>query len=165
MKTRLTFLLFAALAALSRPFRPRTMRLANIAEGQHLASQGISMISDVAITERFLVVKKGSAAGKVDICTAADIPFGVCSDEIAAADIATIPVNVQTFNSDMTLKMVASAAIAYGDQVEPANAGRVATLVLGAGTTSYIIGTALQAAGAAGDVIEVAPCFSRVVTP
>lgn len=156
--------LYATIVALLR-FRPRIVQLANIAEGQHLASQGISMISESALTERFLVMKKGTAAGKIDICGATDTPIGVCSDEVAAADIATVPVNLQTFNSDLTLKMVASAAIAYGDQVEPAASGRVATLVLGAGTTSHIIGTALQAAAAAGDVIEVAPCYSRVVTP
>lgn len=145
--------------------RPRTVQLANIAEGQHLASQGFSRYAEVALTERFLLVKQGTADNQVNICGAADVPLGVCTDEVATADIAAVPVNVQSFNSDLTLKMVASAAIAAGAQLEPAASGRVVTLVLGAGTTSYIIGTALTPAGAAGDVIEVAPCFCRVATP
>ena len=51
--------------------------LANIAEGQHLASQGITYEADGAITERNLLVKRGSAANRIAICGAADVPIGV----------------------------------------------------------------------------------------
>ena len=51
--------------------------LANIAEGQHLASQGITLEADVAITERNLLMKRGGAANRVAICGAADTPLGL----------------------------------------------------------------------------------------
>ena len=86
-----------------RPWRLKSdsvVRLSNIAEGQHLSSQGITYEADAAITERNLLVKRGSAANRIAICAAADIPIGVCSDEsAAAADL----VNVRPFNSDLTL--------------------------------------------------------------
>lgn len=161
---RLFYSTIAAFAALLT-LRPRKVVLANIAEGQHLSSQGISRYAEAALTTRFLLMKQGTADNQVNICGAADVPIGVCTDEVATADIAAVPVNVQLLNSDMTLKMVASAAIAAGAQLEPAASGKVVTLVLGAGTTSYIIGVALTAAAADGDVIEVMPTFCRVVTP
>lgn len=43
---------FAAMLAALLTLRPRGVVLANIAEGQHLASQGITLEADVAITER-----------------------------------------------------------------------------------------------------------------
>src|SRR5688572_3677217 len=149
----------AILAALFT-HRPRSVILANIAEGQHLASQGITYEADGAITERNLLVKRGSAANRIAICGAADTPIGVCSDEAAAAaDL----VNVRTFHSDVTIPVVASAAIAQDALLEPAANGRVATLGVGAGT-HHVVGRALNAAGAAGDLIEMAPSyFLRVI--
>ena len=59
--------------------------------------------------------------------------------------------------------MVASAAIVQGALLEPAASGRVQTLGAGAGT-HHVVGRALDAAGAAGDVIEVDPFyFLRVI--
>src|SRR4051812_24695217 len=71
--------------------------LTNIAEGQHLASQGITYEADGAISERNLLMKRGSAANRVTPCGAVDTPIGVCSDEAAAAGDL---VNMRTFNSD-----------------------------------------------------------------
>lgn len=161
-------LLAAALAASLHRFAPlRALRLnpgsvllANIAEGQHLASQGITYEADGAITERNLLIKRGGAANRVTLCGAADTPIGVCSDEAAAAGD---PVNVRTFNSDLTLHVVASGAIAQDVLLEPAANGRVATLGVGAGT-HHVVGRALNAAAAAGDIIEMAPSyFLRVI--
>lgn len=166
---------FAAIAALIHRTRHRVRRLtcnlqpatrnahvilSNIAEGTHQSSQGITYEADVAITERNLLVKRGGAANRVAICGAADTPFGVCSDEAAAAaDL----VNVRPFNSDLTLLVVASAAIAQDALVEPAANGRVATLGGGVGT-HHVVGRALNAAAAAGDLIEMAPSyFLRVI--
>ena len=62
-----------------------------------------------------------------------------------------------------TLRMVASAAITQGALLEPAASGRVVTLGGGAGT-HHVVGRALDAAAAAGDVIEVDPFyFLRVI--
>jgi hypothetical protein len=134
--------------------------LSNIAEGTHQSSQGITYEADVAITERFLLVKRGGAANRVAICGAADTPVGVCSDEAAAAaDL----VNVRPFNSDLTLIVVASAAIAQDALLEPAANGRVATLGVGVGT-HHVVGRALNAAANTGDTIEMAPSyFLRVI--
>ena len=135
------------------------VRLANIAEGTH--DGNITKAVDAAITERFLLAKIGSASDRVAVCGAADTPIGVITDEAAAAaDI----VNVALFGSARsTLRMVASAAIAQGALLEPAASGRVATLGAGAGT-HHVVGRALDAASAAGDVIEVDPhYFLRVI--
>ena len=154
------FHLTAAMFAALFTHRPRGVVLANIAEGQHLASQGITYEADGAITERNLLVKRGSASNRIAICGAADTPIGVCSDESAvAADL----VNVRTFHSDVTIPVVASAAIAQDALLEPAANGRVATLGGGAGT-HHVVGRALNAAAAAGDIIEMAPSyFLRVI--
>jgi hypothetical protein len=151
---------FAAILAALLTLRPRGVTLANIAEGTHLSSQGVTYEADVAITERNLLVKRGGASNRVAICGAADTPIGVCSDEAAAAaDL----VNVRPFNSDQTILVVASAAIAQDALLEPAANGRVATLGVGAGT-HHVVGRALNAAGAAGDLIEMAPSyFLRVI--
>jgi hypothetical protein len=139
--------------------RSETVRLANIAEGTH--NGNITKAVDAAISERFLLAKIGSAADRVAVCGAADTPIGVITDEaVAAADL----VNVALLGArGCTVRMVASAAIAQGALLEPAANGRVQTLGAGAGT-HHVVGRALDAAGAAGDVIEVDPnYFLRVI--
>lgn len=133
--------------------------LANSAEGIH--DGNLTKEVDAAITERFLLAKVGSASNRVAVAGAADAPVGVITDEAAAVgDI----VNVALFGSARsTLRMVASAAIAQGALLEPAANGRVVTLGGGVGT-HHVVGRALDAAGAAGDVIEVDPhYFLRVI--
>lgn len=133
--------------------------LANIAEGTH--DGGITKAVDAAITERFLLGKIGSAADRVAVCGAADIPLGVITDEAAAVGDL---VSVALLGSNRgTVKMVAGAAIAQGALLEPAANGRVQTLGAGAGT-HHVVGRALDAAGAAGEPIEVdAFYFLRVI--
>lgn len=134
--------------------------LADITEGTHDMTAGMTFEADGAITERFLLMKRGSAANRLAICGTADTPLGVCTDEAAAAGDS---INMQGFNADHTIRLVASAAIALDALVEPAANGRVATLGGGAGT-HHVIGRAAQAAAAAGDVIEVIPSyFLRVI--
>ena len=152
----------AALAALIQRLRhrPKVVYLANIAEGVH-AGGNITKGADAAITERYLLAKIGSASDRVAVCGAADIPIGVITDEaVAAGDL----VNVALLGAaSSTVRMVASAAIAQGALVEPAASGRIATLGAGAGT-HHVVGRALDAAAAAGDVIEVDPYyFLRVI--
>ena len=137
----------------------RTVRLANIAEGTHEGN--ITKEVDAAITERHLLGKIGSASDRVAVCEAVDTPIGVITDE--AEDTGDL-VNVALLGSSRaTLRMVASAAITQGALLEPAASGRVQTLGAGAGT-HHVVGRALDAAGAAGDVIEVDPFyFLRVI--
>jgi hypothetical protein len=135
------------------------VRLANIAEGTHEGN--ITKATDAAITERWLLGKIGSASDRVAVCGVSDTPIGVITDEAAAA--AEL-VNVALLGSARsTVRMVASAAITQGALLEPAASGRVATLGGGAGT-HHVVGRALDAASAAGDVIEVDPFyFLRVI--
>jgi hypothetical protein len=135
------------------------VRLANIAEGTH--EGGITKFTDAAITERHLLGKIGSASDRVAICGASDTPIGVITDEASSSGEA---VSVSLLGSARgTVRMVASAAIAQGALLEPAASGRVQTLGAGAGT-HHVVGRALDAAGVAGDVIEVDPFyFLRVI--
>lgn len=133
--------------------------LANIAEGTH--DGNITKAADAVITERFLLAKIGSASDRVAVCGAADTPIGVITDEAAAVGDL---VNVALLGSSKsTLKMVASAPIAQGALVEPSVTGRIQTLAGSAGT-HHVVGRALDAAAAAGEVIEVDPhYFLRVI--
>jgi hypothetical protein len=145
---------------IAKPWRgERTVRLANIAEGTH--DGRITKGADAAITERFLLGKIGSASDRVAVCGAVDTPIGVITDEAAAVGDL---VNVSLFGSSRTtLRMVASGAITQGALLEPAASGRVQTLGVGVGT-HHVVGRALDAASAAGDVIEVDPSyFLRVI--
>lgn len=137
----------------------RIVRLANIAEGTHEGN--ITKAVDAAITERWLLGKVGSAADRIAVCGLGEIPIGVITDEASAGGEL---VNVALLGSGRsTVRMVASAAIVQGALLEPAASGRVATLGGGAGT-HHVVGRALDAASAAGDVIEVDPYyFLRVI--
>ena len=139
--------------------KPETVLLANSAEGTH--EGGITKFADSAITERWLLGKVGSGSDRVAVCSAGDTPIGVISDEATAAGEA---VSVSLLGSSRgTVRMVASAAIAQGALVEPAASGRIQTLGAGAGT-HHVVGRALDAATAAGDLIEVDPFyFLRVI--
>jgi hypothetical protein len=136
-----------------------TVLLANVAEGTH--DGNITKAVDAVITERFLLAKIGSASDRVAVAGAVDTPIGVITDEAAAiGDL----VNVALLGArPSTVRMVTSGAISQGALLEPAASGRVQTLGVGAGT-HHVIGRALDAASAAGDVIEVDPFyFLRVI--
>lgn len=138
--------------ALALRSRPR-FEFSNIAEGER-PTGNISKKSDAAFSSRFLVVKIGTDADHVNLAGTADVPIGVATDEATAAED---DVNVRLFGaSPGTFRLQASAAIAVGDWVVSAASGQVRTLPVTAGTY-YILGRALQAASAAGDLIEVAP--------
>lgn len=140
---------------------PRVLRLANLGVSQHVGS--FTKRTDAAHALRYLLVKQGTDAAHVAIAGAADIPYGVATDEASAAEelVSVAILGAQ----DKTLPMVASAAIAADAFVVSAANGKIRTLPVAAGTY-YIIGRALEAAGADEDVIEIASCFpiQRVVT-
>lgn len=124
----------------------------NIAEGTH--EEGVTKLTDAALTARFLLVKPGSDADHIAVNGAADKPLGVCTDEAAAAEEY---VNVANLNAtDETRKMVASEAIDAGEDIYTAASGKVQDEPASAGTY-YRIGRARTAAGTDGDIIEVEP--------
>lgn len=126
-------------------------------------------LADANFTLRYLICKAGSDASHIDICTASDIPLGVVTDQTPTTDQAAsdlsypLPVNLLGLNEDSE-RMIASAAIAVGDFVVPAAAGKVKTLPASGGGTTYIIGRALSAAAADLDQVEVVPCFPTLAT-
>ncbi len=166
MTSALTVLLLLAAVALclwliGRNRKDGIMLFANVAEGIH-ESGNITKLSDGAITTRYLLAKIGTDIDHVDLAGTADIPLGVITDEASAAGL---PVNVALFGAAAgTLKVVASAAITAGALVVSAASGKVRTLP-GTTGTYYIIGRALVAASADGDIVEIAPmpCIQRVV--
>lgn len=123
-------------------------------------------LADAAFTSRYLLAKAGSDASHIAICTAADKPLGVVPDMTPTTDTDTsypLPVNFLGLNED-TERMIASGVIAIDAMVVPDAAGQVKSLPTSGGGTTYIIGKAVSAAAAAGDQIEVIPCFPYLVT-
>lgn len=156
----LPFLLMGALMLLHLTRPSCRVEYANIAEGNVAGKK--TYAADAALALRFVAVKIGSDANHVAVAGTADIPIGICTDNAEAAEDL---VNVALLGSaSETLKVTASAAIAAGDFVVPAASGKVRTLP-GTTGTYYIIGRALQAAGADLDVIEIdpLPTIQRVV--
>lgn len=142
-----------ALACVWLVSRKRAPHFANIAEGTHKGN--ITKLADGAIATRFLLVEIGSDANHVAVCNGTtDKPLGVCTDEAAAAED---PVNVALLGSaGSTLKMVAAGNITAGDYVATTAAGKIQTAV----STQYVVGRALEAATADGQVIEVDPILA-----
>lgn len=144
------------------PGQARRARLANIAEGRHMNGI-ITRLADAAITERYRLVMVGTDANHIAITTAiTDKPLGVCLDEPTAAEAA---VSVQLLNASAgTVLMRAAAAVVADALLEATASGRAQTLTTNA-ATHYCIGRALTAASNAGDIIEVEPCFQKIVSP
>ena len=145
---------FVIPAVLMRRKRSR-YQFANIGEGIY-GTGNRGYLADAAL------VKIGSDANHIAICGVSDIPLGIIDDEAEAAEQK---VNVAVFGAIRGTRLaVASAAIAAGDMIVPAASGRIRTLPATTGTY-YICGRAINAASAAGDLVEIAPCFpiQRVV--
>lgn len=123
--------------------------LANIAEGTH--EGGVTMLTDAAITTRFLLGKVGTDANHVAVCGANDKPCGVIEDE---ADAAEDPVFVGFLGAtSRSRKFVADDAYAANTDIFTAANGKVSDESAVAGTY-YKVGRLLQASGADGDVVE-----------
>lgn len=122
----------------------------NIAAGTHAGH--ITKDAEVVIDTRYLLGKLGTALNQVDICTAADEPLGVITDEAAAVGDV---VNVAIFGSaESSQLMVASEPITAGVKVYTSADGKIQNEP-GAAGTYYQVGKALDAAAADGDVIEI----------
>lgn len=106
-----------------------------------------------AITTRYLLVQKGTADNQIIVNIATTRPWGVVADEPAVGDLATVQL---CGCMPGTMKMVANAAITVGSPVYTAAGGKVSGTF---GATLYMVGRAVTAAAADGDLIEVAHCF------
>lgn len=120
-------------------------------------------LADAALSYRYLLVKVGSDADHIAVCTAADLPVGVCTDQPAAAED---PVNVTLLGiSRGTVKMMCATAIAAQTDVYAAAAGFV-TAIPGSAGTYYRVGRTRAVAtihAANVYVAEVEPCLPEKV--
>jgi hypothetical protein len=132
----------------------------NVAEGTHTDS--VSKLTDAAIATRHLLYRRGSDDNHIAASAASDAlpPLGPVADEAAAAEEY---VAVQLLGKGSTKLMIASEAMTVGDEVWTAAAGKVQDRTAAAGTY-WIVGTALTAAGADGDIIEVQDCVPIRIT-
>ena len=130
------------------------VEVCNIGEGRHPDGH-VTYIADASHAERYSLVKRGvGGAVSTAICGAADVPIGVSFDEPGAGDTH----RVTLFSAPGTRLMVAAAAITQDALLEPAANGRVATAATTTGT-HWIVGRAITAATAAGQLVEV-DCFA-----
>lgn len=114
----------------------------------------IARTNDAAVTARHLLWKQGAADTSVALCGAADVALGTIDNEESSTGLMQ---TVNLLGKGDSKKMVASEAITAGEQVFQAAGGKVQDLPVAAGTYK-LVGTALTAAGADGDIIEVADC-------
>lgn len=92
---------------------------------------------------------KMSGTGVILVAAATDIPIGVLLNDPESGETAAVAVSG-------VVKLVASAAITAGATIGTTATGTAVTLAAGTDTTKYIVGRAITAAGAAGDIITVA---------
>jgi Uncharacterized conserved protein (DUF2190) len=109
-----------------------------------------------AITPRYALVKKGTADNQITLGDATTRPLGVVLDEPGIDEAAAVGLLGCCVG---TVRMVASAAIAAGAPVYTAAGGKVTSTY---GATAFIVGRAITAAAADGDIIEVAHCFPMI---
>lgn len=92
---------------------------------------------------------KMSGTTVVAAAAATDIPIGVLLNDPTSGEVAAVAVSG-------VVKLKASAAITAGVLVGTTAAGRAVTLLAGTDDTKFILGRAITAAGANGDIITVA---------
>jgi hypothetical protein len=102
--------------------------------------------NDAAVTARHLLWKKGAADGTVAIATATDYALGTIDNIESGTGVNQ---SILLLGKGGTKKMVANSAIGAGVPVYAAAAGKVDN------TGTIVVGIALTAAAADGDVIEV----------
>lgn len=121
----------------------------------------MTKIADAALATQHLLVKVGSDADHIAVMAAVtNVPVGTCDDTPGADESAAVRL-LGSFPG--TITMVAKEAISAGEQVFADATGKVTDLPAGAGTY-FCVGTALEAATADGNEIEVDACIPFPVT-
>jgi hypothetical protein len=117
-------------------------------------------VADAAFTSRYLICKRGAQAYSVAIAGQGDTPYGVVPDMTPTTDTDLsypLPVNILGLNED-TERMIASGAVAIDNMLTTDASGQVRAVPSASGTY-WIVGKAKSATVAAGDQVEVIPCF------
>jgi hypothetical protein len=116
----------------SRPRGRQLVSLANVAEGTW--QDAMTLTSAAAFAIPHLLGKLGVAASSIDVCGAADKPFGFVQDGVASAE----PVAVEFLGKGRSKLGVASAAIDKDALLSPAAAGKVRILPVAPGSLAYL---------------------------
>jgi hypothetical protein len=125
---------------------------ANIAQGTHAGYVTVTAAS--AFTSKYLLAKADATAGQIDVCGVSDCPVGIATDEADVGD----PLALKILGvSPQSVLVTASGAFAAESYLYTAANGEVQTEPATAGTY-YLIGRALNAATAAGDLVEAETC-------
>lgn len=116
-------------------------------EGPQIKIPGLVAASDLSASTNQYKFVELTAAGTVDICDAVtDVPLGVLQNNPAsgqAAEVVAIGIT----------KLQADAAITAGAAIGTSADGQADPKVAGTDSTHYIVGTALSAASAAGEIV------------
>jgi hypothetical protein len=140
-----------ALALASRRTSRRPV-FANVAQGTHAGY--ITVTAASAFTSKYLLAMADATAGEVDPCDATECPVGIATDEARIGD----PLALKILGvSPQSVLVRANGAFSAGVYLYAAAGGCVQTEPATAGTY-YLIGRALTAATAAGDLIEAETC-------
>jgi hypothetical protein len=142
-----------AVAAMVSAFRGLRLAANTYDAAVEVHDTTIRRTNDAAVTARHLLWQQGSTDGGVAVNIATTCPLGTVDNVETATGQGQ---SVLLLGKGPTKKMVASEAITAGEQVFTAAAGKVQDTPTGA--TVYLVGTALTAAGADGDIIEVQDC-------
>lgn len=111
----------------------------------------VKSFTAAAAIAKGVLVKATTTAGRVDVAGLGDVSIGVAEEPCFAAEE---PVSVRLRSAAGTLRCKASGAFAVGVVVY----GRASGLIDDISTTSAVkVGTALEAATASGDLVEVLP--------
>ena len=141
-----------AVAAMVSAFRGLRLAANTYDAAVEVHDGSVRRTNDAAVTARHLLWTKGSTDGGVALCGATDLPLGTIDNTETATGVG---MTVLLLGKGPTKKMVANAAIPAGARVFTGASGKVSPTH---GATLYQVGVALTAAGADGDIIEVADC-------
>ena len=147
----LAAILFVALIAKAMA-GPPGVNACNTASGCHDGSR-VGRVAETALAQPYLLVSKGTTAGKHVIACAATgaVPLGFALDEAAAGEPVAVAMGYGS-----TVFGMASAAIAADVPVYTAADGEL-TSTGGAG--KYLVGRSVTAASGDGVAFELQPCF------
>lgn len=154
----LILLAVAALSAVQRCFSGSLAAANTYDAAMETHACDVRRTNDAAVTARHLLWKKGAGDLTIALNGAADLPLGTVDNVEASTALGQ---TVLLLGKGRTKLMVASEAITAGEDVYTAASGKVQDRPAGAGTY-WRVGTALTAAGADGDLIEVQDCVPQI---
>lgn len=108
----------------------------------------ISLEAGADLSSAQYQIVKLSGSGVILTAAITDVPIGVLQNDPASGEVATVTVSGIT-------KVVASDAISVGALIGTTDDGKAVDVVAGTDDTAYVIGQAVTAASADGDVITI----------